>query len=595
MATINNQRPSPTEITRFLGLNLDTTGDTGLKPGESPAMSNFYITENWKLRKRPGTVLLAETDFPVDVLWSGTVDGTERIVYASAGWLYRLDPGTWASTALCSLGTFTPLLFGHSGKLYIADTTDFRSWDGTTVASVAGYRPLVAVSTPPAGGGTALEANNLLTGAKRQWFSSFTGTATYQVRETAITSIDWVKLNGVTQTTPAQYTINLTNGTITFVSAPATGNPNNVEIAWTKTSTSERSAITSLRWQTAFGSTNDVRLFGWGDPANPRIIRHTGLADGIPSAEYWPALGQFTVGSPGSTITDAVRQQDRLSIFTDQDAWYASATTITDALGRSIAAFAITPLHGYLGQVAPGQTRLVNNAPVTLTNSGVQRWETSGVKDERSATYISKRVQPGLAPYDLSHAITFDWDTRGEMWILVGDGIAYIWNYRLDAWYRFDGISATGLVSYDGRVLYGNSDGIHEVEPSRRNDNGVAFTYSWESGNLDFGALHKPKYCDRGWIAINPDGRSEVDVQFHTDNGSPSELFTAAYQIMSFSDVDFEHFSFSTNQSPQPFRFGVNARRFNYGKVKLSGSHPSASSTVLSISLAARLSGGETR
>ena len=53
MAQVRVQKPSnPTKIDRFLGLNEDSTGDTQLKLGESPDMTNFRITENYKLKKR---------------------------------------------------------------------------------------------------------------------------------------------------------------------------------------------------------------------------------------------------------------------------------------------------------------------------------------------------------------------------------------------------------------------------------------------------------------------------------------------------------------------------------------------------------------
>ena len=44
-------------------------------------------------------------------------------------------------------------------------------WDGESLTDVAGYRPMVAVSVPPAGGGTALEQINKLCPQRRARFS----------------------------------------------------------------------------------------------------------------------------------------------------------------------------------------------------------------------------------------------------------------------------------------------------------------------------------------------------------------------------------------------------------------------------------------
>ena len=52
MATIPVQKPiDPVTINKFLGLNLSNTGDTQIKLGESGNMNNFYITNDYKLRK----------------------------------------------------------------------------------------------------------------------------------------------------------------------------------------------------------------------------------------------------------------------------------------------------------------------------------------------------------------------------------------------------------------------------------------------------------------------------------------------------------------------------------------------------------------
>ncbi len=85
MATINVRRPNPTVINKFLGLNMDTSGETQLKLGESPNMLNFQITENLKLRKRPGYTLVADEHIAIKGMWAGYIDDIYSFVYASDG------------------------------------------------------------------------------------------------------------------------------------------------------------------------------------------------------------------------------------------------------------------------------------------------------------------------------------------------------------------------------------------------------------------------------------------------------------------------------------------------------------------------------
>ena len=595
MATINVRRPNPTVINKFLGLNMDTSGETQLKLGESPNMLNFQITENLKLRKRPGYTLVADEHIAIKGMWAGYIDDIYSFVYASDFTLYLLDLVTNASTVIGTVTNEEVLLFGYANKLYIADGVEFRSWDGTTYSVVAGYRPLVFVSTPPAGGGTVLEYNNQLTGAKRQKFSADGAASAYQLVETAIDSVDFVKLNGTTLTVNTHYTVDLVAGTVSPVT-PAdwpTGTVNNIEIGWTK-GLGDRGSIARMKWATTFGASNDTRVFLWGDSQNPAYIYHSGLADGVPSAEYWPSVG--FIKADGGTVTDCVRQQDKLNIYTNMDAIYASADFYTDDLGRVTAYFPTTMLHGALGQVAPGQTRLLDTSPFTMTFAGVQQWTTSGVKDERSAKYMSKNIQPGLDVYDIAETKTADWDSEGEFWMVMPDGTVFVYNYRRQLFYKYDDIPASHLLTVGTELYFGTTLGrIYKMDKTARSDNGVSFEYYWESGFLDFGVESRPKYIDRGWVAIRPDNKSGIFISIQTDDGAWDEPFEAEYNLIDFEHCDFGDWSFLCSTNPQPFRFRIHAKKFAYAKVKVYDNKTNRSAIVLSIDLSERVSGGELR
>lgn len=596
MAMIPRQpKKMPTSITRFLGLNQDTTGDTQLKLGETPDMTNIRITENYKLRKREGYRAVFATMGVGKVVWKmwyGKVAGTFRFVFACNGKLWSHNRVTGANTEIGTVSDVRVCMFGFSGKLYVADGVDYFCWDGTTFSPVVGYRPLIAVATPPAGGGTTLETLNMLTGAKRQWFSGNGTDTAFFVRETAIGSIDWVKLNGVLLTPTTHYTVDLALGKVTFVTAPATGTVNNVEIAWTK-GTGERGAIARLVWSTAYGPANNTRVFGWGDSQNPSTLRYTGLADGVPSAEYWPSTG-YIMADAGQTITDCVRQQSALNIYTDSDAKIASSEIMTDALGRSVATFPTNPLHGAIGCSAPGQAQLVENQPVTVTTSGVYAWALTGIADERNAKHISKKVQTSLDTVDLSSAITVDWDTRGELWICVGSDV-WIFNYRLGVWYMFTNIPATCFMVIDGQLYFGTADGqIMLFDTDIHGDNGQPITAHWETGFYDFSTETLMKFITRLWISIQPETKASVDISYITNRGAGAQSHTARYSLATFEHADFGKWSFLTSYNPQPFRFKIKAKKFVFFKLMLDSNNADEAFTVLSISFADR-TGGESK
>jgi hypothetical protein len=75
--------PRPLRVERFLGLNEDTTGDTQLQVGESPDMTNFRLSENYKLKKREGYKQLFSSLGSVSVrgMWFGRLNASDEFLF----------------------------------------------------------------------------------------------------------------------------------------------------------------------------------------------------------------------------------------------------------------------------------------------------------------------------------------------------------------------------------------------------------------------------------------------------------------------------------------------------------------------------------
>jgi hypothetical protein len=592
MATITvPPKNPPTTIERFLGLNEDSTGDTQLELGESPRMRNFRLTENFKMRKREGYEELFSSLGVHDVqgMWYGKLSGTFYFIFACNGNVYKHVAGV--NTSIGTLTDAPTFFFSFANKVYMLNGTDYKSWDGTTFAVVAGYIPLIATATPPTGGGSPNEQINLLTGKKRQTFSGNASATAYQLAETALTSVDVVIVGGVTKTVTTDYTVNLTTGIVTFVVAPATG-VDNVDIQWTKGAGS-RSEITENRFAMLFGGQNDSRVFFYGDGSNR--YHYTGLANGVPSAEYLPALNYRDISSSQFAVTDIVRQYDRQLIYTNGgETWYSYYDPITLETGDVVADFPTYPLNDAVGNIAFGQAQLIENNPFTIQN-GVYEWVATNVRDERNVSYKSKRVQPSLDEVNLTTAITVDWEARKEYWLAVETEI-WIYNYRLDAWYRYElAHSVTSFLVADNEMYIGTPNGqIMKFDLEVRTDNETAIDCVWEMNFYDFNSEWLRKFLNRVWISIQPGTRERIDVEWQTNNNSSSQTYTIQYSFMDFSDVDFGDYSFLTYYNPQPFRLKIKAKKFVYFKLILTNDSLTENATVLSINLQSRM-GGESK
>lgn len=157
------------ELAGMAGAEYDLTATESL---------NLYarwkeLTFSWNFN--PVTARGNSADSVVRGLWSGFVDGREVLCAACNGYLWELERqenGQWGKTACGAIDTSSDVhMFGFGGNMYLLNGKEYKVWDGTALSDVAGYRPMVAVSVPPAGGGTALEQVNKLCGQRRARFS----------------------------------------------------------------------------------------------------------------------------------------------------------------------------------------------------------------------------------------------------------------------------------------------------------------------------------------------------------------------------------------------------------------------------------------
>lgn len=476
--------------------------------------------------------------------------------------------GLGTTTIYYQIGTLTDAytnFFFFDSKIYIQNGTKYYKWTGTgSIAEVTGYVPIIAIATPPAGGGTAYEGVNLLTVEKRQWFSGDAIATVYQCAETDLTSVDYVKnlITGANYVLTTDYTVNLTNGTVTFVLAPA-DLANNVEIKWTK-GTGNRSSIEKCRGEITYNGANDTRVFMWGNSDYQNRRFHSGLADinntgfAVPSAEYFPATNYYDIGSNESAITDIVKQYDRQIIFTDGGKAYYSYydTSVT---------FPIYPLNDSIGNLAFGQARLILNNPFTVYK-GIYQWSATSVRDERNAVYMSNRVHPSMDLVDLSQAITVDYEKNGEYLVSVGSTI-WVYNYRLDAWYKFLLINTPScFIDIDGVLYFGTTQGqIMKFDDELRSFNGTNIVAELHMGFTDAGAPNRTKYLELSHIALKAESHVELDVYWETNKKVPKdEPKTIGYNNINFDDIDFDDWSFDGNYNPQPFKVKTKAKNWVY-------------------------------
>lgn len=572
------------QIKTWLGLNESPDGDTGLKMGEASVMRNWRITREGHLQIRPGYALRHTLGTgPVRCLWEGYVAGTHVLLAACDGHLWRVEGSSPIDCGTLADGPTS--IFGFAKKAYILTGSEYYSWDGETLETVEGYIPIITTATPPEGGGTLLEGINKLNGKRRQRYSPDGTSTKFTLAERNITSVISVEGTDIT------WTADTAAGTVTFASAPAKG-VNSITITYDK-GTNDRAAVTAMRFAELYNGTTDNRVFLYGDNTNQTIYSDLDY-DGNPSAEYFPDTNVLAAGTANTPITGMIRHFSRLIVFKLDGAFSVQSTTLTLADESTIGAFYMTPVQRDVGNTPMGQVRLVENNPRSLHGGAVYDWKATSsyiTADERTIKRISQRIEATLESFDLADCITFDDSLDQEYYILHGDE-ALVHNYENDTWYYYDNFPAACMERFDENLYFGTADGkIMHLSRLYRNDNGVEIDARWESGAMDFEMDWKRKYSSNIWVSIEPESHARVLMTMKSNRKSDYTVRTVSSGLSTFSNVDFNHFSFGTNREPQVRRARIKVKKFTFSTLIFTSNSKSATATILGVDFQIRYTG----
>lgn len=595
------------KIKEFLGLNENPDGDTKIRVGELSEMRNFAITRDGHLQIRPGTKTVldlneaweewaADQEKPEETpvfcgAWYGAVNKAYHLLCAFGGAVFDVDLLTEAATVVGTCTMDDTTFFGFGEKVYLLNGHEYMSWDGTEdaqFAEVEGYIPVTQTATNPGGSGTLLENVNRLNGKRRVKYSPDGTENVFYLPEKEIDEVLSVEGTEVTYTTDAE------NGKVTFTSAPAKGT-NTVTITYRK-GDGAKAEVTAMRFSELYNGANDTRVFLYGDGSNKAIYSGIDGDTGLPSADYFPDLYEAAVGDSNTPLTALVRHYARLLAFKKGSAWSIQYSTATLDTGATTAAFYVLPVNRQIGNDALGQVRLLENNPLAVDGSDIYQWKstsTSGniTDSERNANRISDRVAVTLQRFDLSKTVTFNRKQNHEYWFLY-DGQAVILNYATDAWYYYTGMPFRQMLEIEEKTAGFTADGkIKLLSREYRNDDGTEIDAYAATGAMDFDRDWQLKYSPMIFVAIQPENNARITVTAQSNRRSDYPEKVVAASFASFTNLDFNHFSFKTNRKPQVDRLKLKVKKATFYKLIFKSFSASATATVLQTDVQLRYAG----
>lgn len=621
-------------VDKFLGLNESPNGSTGLKLGEASRAENFYVTDDRKIKTRPGIVRWKHpvyqaygTGHVFDFVWSGYIGEKEYVVAVKIGeeqsQIYILSDKRFAS--IPAFGKITHV-FQYKDKLYAvwknADSDAVRIYhlyiaeDGDgDMRLIEPYIPLAIAGASPQGGGTTMEPLNILTDKFRVQFTSADSAKDYVLPPT-VSEVVSVHIAGH-RYAPEHIggTFDAESHTFTLGTNPADG----VEVVFVCTTSDADLLSARKRFMTMpkleyFNGATDNRIFFYGD--NTNVCYYSGIPafgdcsgydsveDGLSGMDdgtrsvpglYMPAGNEIAVDFSASPITALVRDFSRLLVFKPDGVGAITYSPMTLADGTVTAGFYLHAVSREFGNDAMGQVVTVNNCPWSFTHNGIYEWRVTSAsyKDERYAKCISQKIAQTLTAADSSKFIACDNNSSKTFYLFLNDdlGTVLVSRYDLDAWTIYRSHLTTNVTQafvHGGRLMLVKDGEIFVLDSSSTfddpldgKDERVPITCTWESGYMAFGADYIRKYSSTLWISMLPEPSSKMDITVKTDRRDEYMVKSAGRPLLDFSAVDFSNFSFLISRAPKIQRIKLKVKKFVYYKLIFKVNTPGARATIL--------------
>lgn len=583
-AYLFERAPAEREVTveRFGGVDF-STHPTKADFAHSPDACNMIAEETDFLVKRTGYKRVADAGGPVYGLFAlpGEADGA--VVHAGSV-LYHMDGAGVLKKLLEGMHTAYSYGFLMNGALYLLDGKVYRKvyrqegdWKVKAVAEEA-FVPTTSLAAPPTGGGTSLEAVNLLTPRR---INTFVGNGSATQFYLDAQNLD---ASGVTVTVGGAAvgvsSVNYTTGVVTLATAPPNaGGVANVAITFSKTVAGNLDKINQCRFAGLYGGKNDTRVFLSGNPAAPNCDWQSGLYD----PAYFPDTGYTRVGSDASAIMGYVRQYESQLVIKaggSQEATQYLRTFFLDDKGK--AAYPLKQGAQGAGSLAFRSFASLGDTPLFLSTDGVNGVFGTAVTEQRSIQRQSRAVDAKLTrETGLRDACAVVWRDR---YYLAVNGRCYVADgrsYRPDGspeWYYWDNLPAVCFAVIGGALYFGAADGrvLRLCEKDEKDaflDDGRPIDAWWCTPDLPLGDWGRVKSVREVTPVVMPYSRSGVRVTYETDGGAEVAL-DRNLDLVSFQTLDFARFTFRCQPGAVAMRVRRKLHRAQTVRVRIRNDRP---------------------
>ena len=554
----------------------------------SPYAPNLIADKGGLPEKRLGWRVLHQIEQPINGLWYGEINGQKSFIAHGGTKIYKFSAVSFEvikeGVNNAKSTAFFMRASDDTGKIYILTGKEFLEYDGTSIINVAddAYVPTILISRNPTGGGTLYESVNLISSKRIESFLGNETDKVYQLSANKIDSVDKVEvLNSNGEKVTAEYTADLTTGKITFnaVQKPIVAGQDNVFITYTKTVEGYADRINKCTISDLYGLGGSNRVFLSG---NPDFKAYDWYSD-IFKPNYFPDLNYSIVGTSDTAIMGYQRLGKYQMILKEDN---QQDSTVFQRYGTlnddGSVTFSIEQGVAGIGAVSKYCFGMLADEPLFLSRQGIQAITSNNILAERTIRNRSFFVDNYLtSESNLDKAVACEWN---GFYVLCVNGVAYVldgknksykersiasYDYNYECYY-WTNIPAVSLLSVNGELYFGTADGRickfnTDVELlNKYSDDGKAIVASWATKNDDDNAPHLYKSMTKKGclVTIKPYTRSSGTIYVSQDGNPRKLLRKGLMDILDWDDIDFDRFTFNTNESPQDIFFKKKVKKY---------------------------------
>lgn len=564
-----------TRYSQFKGVDF-STDPMLVDESRSPYAVNLISDTGNSPEKRPGWRTLHQLEGRINGLFRCEIEGKAHYLAHARDKFWEIDPGG-ADPVLLREGVNDGRSTGIwlNGALYVLTGAEYLKYDGKTLGAVDPYVPTVITNRKPTGGGDKLQGYNLI---GRKWIEEFIGDGSaksyqlsaFDLDNTAVeceifTGGEWVpKAEGT------DFTVDRAEGLVTFVTAPEKSEIPNVKLKPSKTRENYAERINKAKTAAVY---NDQVIFLAG------AEKGTDYRSGFGQPNYFSDTGYDRVGTDETDIMGYCKIGEYLGIIKesnnqDSTIYLRWVDTIQqyNPDGSSYTETVYKKKQGVVGVGAVSRYAIGNllDEPLFLSDRGVFALTSNAVTFERTVQNRSNYVDAKLTKEPgLENAVGTEWMgyylvcVNGRSYILDSKQKSYP-KYSNSAFlyecYYWENIPARVLLSVEDILYFGTEDGricrfnTDMDSMAKYSDDGKAIVAIWSTKSDDDGyPQHLKTLMKKGsCVTTKPFTRSSAEIYVRTEKeAAERKVREGTTDIFSWEDIDFERFTFNSNDAPQ--------------------------------------------